>query len=113
MHFVTIPFNDEELPEPARATVIPICIARNDQAGEPIAWGGSKRSRAFQTGYSAWRDACAIHGAHLNCPKRRSTRCGTFMAKISVADRKASCTHTQPGTPRISRLAPGISAAAS
>jgi hypothetical protein len=39
MHFVTIPFDYEELPEPDRAAVIPICIARNDQAGTPIAWG--------------------------------------------------------------------------
>ena len=39
MHFVTIPFDYEELPEPARAAVIPICIARNDQVGTPIAWG--------------------------------------------------------------------------
>ena len=39
MQFVTIPFDYEELPEPARAAVIPICIARNDQAGTPIAWG--------------------------------------------------------------------------
>ena len=39
MHFVTIPFDYEELPEPDRAAVIPICIARNDQGGAPIAWG--------------------------------------------------------------------------
>ena len=39
MHFVTIPFDYKELPELDRAAVIPICIARNDQAGTPIAWG--------------------------------------------------------------------------
>jgi hypothetical protein len=39
MHFVTIPFDYEELPEPIRAAVIPICIARNDEAGALIAWG--------------------------------------------------------------------------
>ena len=39
MEFVTIPFDYDELPDVARATVIPICIARNDQQGSPIAWG--------------------------------------------------------------------------
>jgi hypothetical protein len=45
--------------------------------------------------------------------EEQSTRCGTFMATISAADRNASCTHTRPGAPRISRPAPGISAVAS
>jgi hypothetical protein len=39
MHFVTIPFDYKELPEPDRAAVIPICIPRNDRVGTPIAWG--------------------------------------------------------------------------
>jgi hypothetical protein len=38
MQLVTIPFDYEELPEAARAAVIPICIARNDEEGTPIAW---------------------------------------------------------------------------
>jgi hypothetical protein len=38
MQLVTIPFDYEELPESARASVIPICIARNDKEGTPIAW---------------------------------------------------------------------------
>jgi len=39
MQFVTIPFDYDELPESARAAVIPICIARDDEEGRPIAWG--------------------------------------------------------------------------
>lgn len=38
MQLVTIPFDFNELPEAAQAAVIPICIARNDQEGRPIAW---------------------------------------------------------------------------
>src|SRR5215471_1748370 len=39
MQFVTIPFDYDELPESTRAAVIPICIARDDEEGRPIAWG--------------------------------------------------------------------------
>jgi DNA-directed RNA polymerase specialized sigma24 family protein len=39
MQFVTIPFDYDELPEASRAPIIPICVARNDEQGRPIAWG--------------------------------------------------------------------------
>jgi hypothetical protein len=39
MEFVIIPFDYDELPEATKATLIPICIARNDQEGQQIAWG--------------------------------------------------------------------------
>jgi hypothetical protein len=39
MGLVTIPFDYDKLPEASRATVIPICIARNDHEGRLIAWG--------------------------------------------------------------------------
>jgi len=38
MKLVTIPFGYEELPEAIRAAVIPICVAREDEEGKPIAW---------------------------------------------------------------------------
>jgi hypothetical protein len=39
MHFVTIPFEYEDLPAPRQAAIIPICIQRTDRDGSPIAWG--------------------------------------------------------------------------
>jgi DNA-directed RNA polymerase specialized sigma24 family protein len=39
MQVVTIPFGYEELPQASQAAVIPICIAREDEDGRPIAWG--------------------------------------------------------------------------
>jgi hypothetical protein len=38
MEFVTIPFDYDKLPEVSRTAVIPICMARNDEEGTPIAW---------------------------------------------------------------------------
>jgi hypothetical protein len=38
VHFVTIPFDYHDLPPTSQAAIIPICIARNDDAGMPIAW---------------------------------------------------------------------------
>jgi hypothetical protein len=39
MQLVTIPFDYHEQPAAKQATVIPICVARNDPEGRPIAWG--------------------------------------------------------------------------
>lgn len=39
MQVVTIPFGYEEMPEATQAAMIPICIAREDEEGNPIAWG--------------------------------------------------------------------------
>jgi hypothetical protein len=38
MGFVIIPFDYDALPASAQAATVPICIARNDDAGRPIAW---------------------------------------------------------------------------
>lgn len=37
MAVVIIPFNYEQLPEPQRQVVVPICIASVDRHGKPIA----------------------------------------------------------------------------
>lgn len=39
MHFVTIPFDYLDLSAASQAAIVPICIARNDAEGRPIAWG--------------------------------------------------------------------------
>ena len=38
MDFVTIPFDYHEFSAADQASIIPICIARNDDEGRPIAW---------------------------------------------------------------------------
>lgn len=38
MEFVTIPFDYDELPAASQSAIVPICIARDDEEGKPIAW---------------------------------------------------------------------------
>lgn len=56
MQVVTIPFDFESLPSEDQQKVVPICIARHDDAGNDIAWG--------------WFEACA----EVQDPLRRIAR---------------------------------------
>jgi hypothetical protein len=45
MQFVTIPFDYNEQSAANQAVIVPICVARNDAQGNPIAWRFEALSR--------------------------------------------------------------------